>query len=191
MASVFHCNKNDFDYDCPTRERQNIIRSRNISNDTINNAKQERIKEFCRATGARRGGLIKLTVNDLREREDGNLEIHLIEKNKMERWALVDPQKKDFVKEVFRDSKGYQTNGEIRLFDKREISNVRELHSCRCDYAISLYKHFEKEGYANNLLYHCRKDKIGITYNKGILKEVSENLGHHRLDVVVSHYLYK
>lgn len=148
------------------------------------------MKEFVRATGARRGGLIHLTKDDLRE-QDGKLEIHLREKNGMERWARIDPSKEDFVKEIFKENKGVEINGEVRLFNKNDINSCQELHSCRSEYAVRMYSVFEKEGYGNNQLYHCRKDMKGISFDKGILKEVSENLGHHRLDVVVSHYLYK
>lgn len=149
------------------------------------------MKEFVRATGARRGGLIHLTKEDLREREDGQLEIHLKEKNGMERWARVDPTREEFVKEIFKEKRGIEINGEVRLFNKEEINCCQELHSCRTEYAVKMYSLFEKEGYANNQIYYCRKDMKGLSFDKGILKKVSENLGHHRLDVVVSHYLYK
>lgn len=191
MASLYHTTKDTFNYKCPVRSRENITRSRNANNDSINNARYERTREFCRATGARRGGLFKLCLNDLRERKDGGLEIHLKEKNGMERWARVVPTKEEFVKSVFEEAKGININNEVRLFDKKDISQNFELHSCRGDYAISMYKLYDKENYGTGDLYYCRKDKIGIFYDKGILKKVSEELGHHRCDVVVSHYLYK
>lgn len=191
IASMFHCKASDFDYKLPVRSRANITRSRNIKEDTINNSRYERIREFCKATGARRGGLLRLTLEDIRYRENGGLEIHLREKNGMERWARVLPEKEEFVKEVFKNSQGHYINGEEKLFNKSDIPKNMELHSCRSVYATNLYKLYEREGFATGNMYYCRKDKLGLSYDKGILKEVSENLGHHRCDVVVSHYLYK
>ena len=36
----------------------------------------------------------------------------------------------------------------------------------------------------------CRKDKKGIAYDKNALKICSENLGHSRIDIVSTSYLY-
>lgn len=191
IASMYHTTKDTFDYKCPERSRADIIRSRNTNTDTINNERYERIKEFCRATGARRIGLTRLTEKDLRTSEKGHLEIHLREKNGMERWARVDPEKEDFVKSVFKESPKYSIHGENRIFHRSDIPKNLELHSCRASYATRMYSVFYKEGYATGELYHCRKDKVGLTYDRGVLKEVSENLGHHRVDVVVNNYLYK
>ena len=188
---MYHTTKDTFTYQCPTRSRNDIERSRNIANDKVNNQRYERIRSFCEATGARRIGLTRLTLNDLRERKDGGLEIHLKEKNGMDRWARVLPEKEEYIKSVFNNSNGIEVNHELRLFEKKDIPRNCELHSCRSTYAIKMYDLYEKEGYRNNQIYSCRKDKEGLSYDKGVLKKVSKALGHHRCDVVVSHYLYK
>lgn len=65
------------------------------------------------------------------------------------------------------------------------------LHYLRAQYAQDLYRYFEGQGAATGQLYHCRKDRAGDVYDKGILMAVSQNLGHSRCDVVVSHYMYE
>lgn len=191
LASMYHCSKDDFHYRCPIRSRANITRSRNIRSDTINNSHYQKIRLFCEVTGARRGGLIHLTVNDLRERKEGGIEIHLKEKNGMDRWARVLPRGEEYVKNIFNHAAGVSVNGENRLFSKSAIPKNCELHSCRSQYATEMYDLYLKEGYSTGKLYHCRSDKLGLSYDKGILLKVSEELGHHRCDVVISHYLYR
>ncbi len=37
--------------------------------------------------------------------------------------------------------------------------------------------------------YRCRNERYGYVYDKGVLIEVSRDLGHNRCDVVVNHYM--
>lgn len=67
---------------------------------------------------------------------------------------------------------------------------VMPLHYLRAQYAQDLYRYYAAQGAATGELYHCRADRKGQCYDKGILKAVSLNLGHSRCDVVVSHYLW-
>ena len=54
-------------------------------------------------------------------------------------------------------------------------------------YACDLYQYFLKNGYASGEIYHCRKELAGYFYDKGILKEVSYNLQHSRMDIVITY----
>ena len=103
LASAFRCDIKEFGVDLPKRERRVITRSRyhTKTDEQTKSDKYERIREFARATGARRGGLIKLRANDLREREGGGLEIHLLEKGGKHRWARVNPNREGVVREYF------------------------------------------------------------------------------------------
>ena len=50
-----------------------------------------------------------------------------------------------------------------------------------------LYAYFDSRGdVATGEIYHCKKDMIGHSYDKGILQAVSYNLQHSRNNVVVS-----
>ncbi len=183
LASAYDCDKKEFGFQFPLRERKNIIRSRgeNGSDYRNTNPRFNDIKDFVRATGARRQGLLRLTKSDLRQREDGLFEVHLREKNNMERWALVLPQFQSNVIKMFNDSKGYNIANEKRLFRKNDIP-ANSIHDLRAEYAANLYSYFkDNKEYVSGKMYYCRNELAGISYDKGILAAVSENLGHHRL----------
>ncbi len=65
------------------------------------------------------------------------------------------------------------------------------LHYLRAQYAQDLYRYFAEQGYNNgeHVLLQSGTRK-GQAYDKGILLAVSQQMGHSRCDVVVSHYLY-
>ena len=180
----------------PARCRANITRSRDIgdSADRYHAQHHEDARLLARACGARRGGLLGLCSDDLKADAQGNLRVHLREKGGKERDALVLPQYADRVREVFSrygDGAGAVTGGKRRLLPLQALPKDMPLHYLRAQYAQDLYHYFEGQDAASGKLYHCRKDRVGDVYDKGILMAVSQNLGHSRCDVVVSHYLYE
>ena len=192
LASAYNCQIKDFSFEFPRRERGNITRCRdeNGSDYRNTNPRFADVKDFVRGTGARRIGLMRLTKDDIRQRSDGLYEVHLREKNNMERWAIVHPSYQETVLRLFETSKSYKSpNGEVRLFRKTDIP-PGSIHDLRAEYASNMYQYFEEHELGNGILYHCRKDLAGTSYDKGLMQLVSEQLGHHRLDVVTS-YLYK
>lgn len=64
------------------------------------------------------------------------------------------------------------------------------LHYLRAQYAQDLYRYFAERGAATGIMYYCRAERKGQAFDKGILLAVSQQMGHSRCDVVVSHYLY-
>ena len=190
VCSAYQIPKEDIDFDFPKRKRENIIRSRTPLSYHDSDPKYDDVRLFCLATGARRIGAIRVRKSDIRQKEDGTYEVFFREKNNMEGWRQVLPQYQEQVLRIFNDSPGYKTpNGELRLF--RKNSFPQELHSNRAAYAKELYLYYEELGtYTTGEKYYCRGDMAGLVLDKGILKQVSEQLFHHRLDVVVSNYLY-
>ena len=179
----------------PARHRAEIKRGRQISasDNRHHTLEQEAVRTIARACGARRGGLLGLTVEDLIERE-GHLYVHLLEKGGKEREAIVLPDYENAVREIFAiyadNPKAATTGGKRRLFSRSALPKDMPLHYLRAQYAQDLYRYYEAQGAATGELYHCRADRKGQFYDKGILKAVSHNLGHSRCDVVVSHYLW-
>ena len=189
LASAFKCPVRDFGVDLPKRERRLITRSRlhTRSDEQTLAPKYEKLRQFARATGARRGGLEKLRANDLRERAGGGLEIHLLEKGGKHRWARVNPNSEAIVREYFDRAR---ERGEDELvFPKGTLSNRVDIHACRAEYARDMYSVYESENCENGILYICRNERKGEIYDKGILMLVSRDLGHSRCDVVVNHYM--
>lgn len=180
----------------PARHRADIMRGRQMSaaDARHNTPEQQAVRTIARACGARRGGILGLTAEDLIAR-NGHLYVHLREKGGKEREAIVLPAYKAAVQEIFAayagNSKAAATGGKQRLFSRSALPKDMPLHYLRAQYAQDLYCYYEAQGAASGRLYHCRADRKGKFYDKGVLMAVSHNLGHSRCDVVVSHYLYK
>ena len=178
----------------PTRHRANIMRGRvlSVTNERFHTQEQAAVRTISRACGARRGGLLRLTPDDIIEHH-GQLYIHLREKGGKEREALVLPQYADEVRSIFStyaDAEGRTvTGGKQRLFSKAAMPKDMPLHYLRAQYARELYAYFAQQGLGNGQIYHCRADRKGQRYDKGLLMLVSHNMGHSRCDVIVSHYL--
>ena len=134
---------------------------------------------------------MRLRKEDFRERSDGNLEVYKRGKGGIERWCLVNPQYSDQVREIVRSAETHNFNGEDRILLKSDLPKS-SIHDLRADYARDLYDFFESRGdVATGKIYYCKKEHVGYSYDKGILKEVSENLQHSRPSVVASNYLWK
>lgn len=192
LAAVFQCDEEDFSIDLPKRQRKDIKRTRNSTQSITRflNEKYDNIKTFIIATGTRRGGMQKLKKNDLIVKPGGDILIHLDEKGGKERWALVLPEYSDFVKNTFERSPGYGPHREY-LFPKGYIPDSMAVHCYRAVYAQKLYQLFENRGLGNGNKYYCRKDMKGKSFDKGLLIQVSRNMGHNRCDVIVENYFYK
>ena len=190
LCSAYNIQKSEIDYKFPERKRENITRSRECRSYRDSDPKYEDAKIFCKSTGARRCGIVRVTKSDIREKEDHSLEVFLKEKNGMSGWRMVLPEFQKDIKRIFEEAPGYRTsNGELRLFRKNALPT--ELHSCRAEYVCSLYTYYATEGnYTSGDLYYCRGDMCGTVFDKGILKKISLDVFHHRLDVVVTNYLY-
>ncbi len=194
LASMFHCRMEDFEgIKLPLRRRADIKRTRSTATSSMlrfTGVRYQIIRDFITATGARRGGIAKLKKDALSVDAGGHLRIHLDEKGGKERDARVLPECEAFVKQVFDDSPGYGPSGDY-LFPKGFIPTAMAVHCFRAEYAKQLYTVLKQEGgYANGRPYCCRRDMKGIVLDRGILAEVSKNLGHNRLDVAAGNYFY-
>lgn len=190
VCCAYSIQKADIGFKFPQRKRADIKRSRKDLSYNDSSPKYADARLFCKATGARRGGITKVRKEDLRQREDCTYEVFFREKNNMSGWRQVLPQYQEEILRIFKESPGYKTpNGELRLFPKSAFP--QELHSCRAEYCCRLYEYYEKQKvFATGKLYHCRGDMKGLSFDRGILAECSRQMFHSRLDVIVTNYLY-
>lgn len=178
----------------PARHRADIMRGRILSatDKRFHTSEQEAVRTIAHACGARRGGLLNLTPDDLIDQNE-QLYVHLHEKGGKERDALVLPQYANEVRRIFAcyaQSDGRPViAGKQRLFTRTALPKDMPLHYLRAQYARELYAYFAQQGLGNGRLYYCRADRKGQSYDKGLLMLVSHNMGHSRCDVIVSHYL--
>ena len=155
----------------PDRRKENIVRSRG---DAVRdkNFSEERNKDlitFAKATGLRRRGLSEIRARDIFERE-GRLFVAVREKGGRYREAPVLQEYTETVREIVS-----KKDSEDKIFEK--VHSCIDIHSYRREYAQELYREITGQEYdAKN------KDEEA-------LMQVSEALGHSRLDVVTRHYL--
>jgi len=205
LACVFNCDVKEFCVDLPDRKSADNKRTRNAPQIHEFREETQYIHRFAAATGARRGGLQRLTTDCLKVDDNGRLLIHLQEKGGKERWARVLERDRDYVISVIEAAK---ERNELRrdhckkVFPDRIIPTREPLHQHRREYARQLYDevmHNQEHLIVDRGLYHCRGKRYGEVYDRTALAIVSYNLGHgqpdvephliERVDVVVLNYM--
>lgn len=196
LASSFGgLSKSELGYSFPARERKDVTRNRGNDLNKVypTKAKRDAVTMF-KATGCRRQELLRLRMEDFRKQidENGNdtgcLEVYKRGKGGIERWCLVNPKYTEFVSEYLKNAtpNHYSKSKEARLFKKVNVP-AEGVHGYRAVYAKDLYDYFEENGYASGEIYYCRKELVGVSYDKGILEKVSYNLQHSRNSIVISY----
>jgi len=155
----------------PDRRKKDIIRSRGdaVRDKDFSEERNRDLVDFAKATGLRRSGMSKVRVRDVFERDD-KLFVAIREKGGRYREAPVLEKYTERVREIIHGK-----DPDEKIFEK--IHSSADIHSYRREYAQELYKELTGQEYdAKN------KDKEA-------LMQVSEALGHSRLDVVTRNYL--
>ena len=80
--------------------------------------------------------------------------------------------------------------GTGKVFEK--IPNGADVHHYRAVFASRVYEKFARpiSSLQSSERYCCRGAKAGTVYDRSALLEASKQLGHNRISVVASHYLY-
>lgn len=162
------------------RSRQNVVRDADFS--TTNNAD---LITFCRCTGLRRSELQELRGTDLTI--DGNY-LHVTRNTKGGRWRMAplagEPEEIELVQRMC------QAAGDNRVWP--HVPGSADIHSYRADYCQKVYLQYARP--ADKIppadRYYCRGDRKGIVLDRPAMLAASQALGHNRIDVIASHYLY-
>lgn len=182
LAKLYGCSSRDFGVDPPRRERAIIGRSREERKHDreISLERYRNVVDFCRGTGLRRKELKALEKRDI-YRDGEKVFVHVREgKGGRERTVQVLEPYREHIWALRSqiDAK------DAKIFE--HIPNRLDVHSLRREYAQNLYEELSRDKDPSGQVYRTRD---GREYDREILREVSENLGHSRLDVVVKHYL--
>lgn len=162
------------------RSRQNVVRDADFS--TTNNAD---LITFCRCTGLRRSELQELRGTDLTV--DGNY-LHVTRNTKGGRWRMAPitgtPAEIRLVQQMC------QAAGDGRVWPN--VPGSADIHSYRADYCQRVYLQYARpiDQIPANCRYYCRGDRKGVILDRAAMLEASRALGHNRIDVIASHYLY-
>lgn len=169
------------------RLRQDIKRSRQQAtrDKDFSESNNKDLIIFCRCTGLRRSELQELHGTDLTA--DG-LQLHVIRNTKGGRWRMAplvgEPEEIELVQRMCR------TAGDNRVWP--HVPSSADIHSYRADYCQRVYLQHARP--TNQIppadKYYCRGDRKGVILDKPAMLEASRALGHNRIDVIASHYLY-
>lgn len=189
ICKLYNLHAEDLKVVTPPRKREIIKRSRsnNLENRKVHYRNNKKIIDFNRGAGLRRHELAKALVKDIYEK-DGSLYIHVIGKGGKPREALINPDFEAHIRNCIEELKPYE-----RIFKEEELKNKIDFHSYRAEYACLMYKRFARDikDIPFNERYICRKDKAGMILDKVAMLKVSQNLGHNRINVIASNYLYQ
>lgn len=162
------------------RSRQQAVRDADFS--TTNNAD---LITFCRCTGLRRSELQELKGTDITT--DG-LQLHVTRNTKGGRWRMAPitgtPAEVELVQRMC------QAAGDNRVWP--HVPSSADIHSYRADYCQRVYLQHARptDQIPPADKYYCRGDRKGVILDKPAMLEASRALGHNRIDVIASHYLY-
>lgn len=198
IAKLLHCTTTDINKGIAGRTSKEPIRGRGKAPKTD---KADGIREFCRNTGCRKEEAAKITPEQIIIKPDGSVELDFSSKKeyrnmtKNGKGRIITKIPKSY-QEKLKEIKNTSKPGEAIFsnLSKNTIKNA-QLHSQRRLYAQNLYKTLckefkEKYGKEPKEDYICKGKHAGEKYSKTILKQVSLELGHNRLNVVIDNYFH-
>lgn len=176
-----------FGVELQPRLRQDIKRSRQqaIRDADFSKSNNMNLITFCRCTGLRRSELQELYGSDLTE--DG-LQLHVTRNTKGGRWRMAPIV--GTTDEIAMVQRMCKAAGDSRVWP--HVPSSADIHSYRADYCQRVYlKHARSiDQIPAGDRYYCRGDRKGLILDKSAMLEASRALGHNRIDVIASHYLY-
>jgi site-specific recombinase XerC len=189
LAKLYDCRSSDF-IPTPSRSRENITRSRGVAvrDAHFSESRNKALVDFCKSTGLTRHELAALTGDCLRQDEHGRYYIRVKSgKGGKSRWAPVMGNKSQIQNVVTLCGKA----GDSKVFSK--IHNGADIHHYRGCYAERVYKAHARpvSSLQSSERYVCRGSLKGTVYDRAALRATSQALGHNRISVVASHYLYR
>lgn len=140
---------------------------------------------FCRCTGLRRSELQELRGTDITA--DG-MQLHVTRNTKGGRWRMAPIT--GTAEEITMVQRMCQEAGDSRVWP--HVPGSADIHSYRADYCQRVYLQHARptDQIPPADKYYCRGDRKGLILDKSAMLEASRALGHNRIDVIASHYLY-
>ena len=181
LAKIYDCRVKDFGVAMPKRDRSEITRSRGekAHDRHFSEHNNRKLVNFCTGTGLRRHELGALKPENIFKSDD-RVYVHVEQgKGGRERVVVVNKPYQDHVWKCKEESEG-----KTRVFD--HVPNKADIHGYRREYAQSRYQEVFQERGPSGDTYRTRDGK---EYDREALRQVSQDLGHNRENVVVWHYL--
>ena len=184
LAKLYGCSTTDF---IPTqpRNRKNITRSRmGKASSRFSESKNQEFVDFCRATGLRRHEIKFLKPENLGFDEATKKYMLVDIKGKGGRLRDCPILSKEAVERMKNTPAGQ------RIWNK--IPYNADIHSYRADYCKAVYNLCSRPitEIPQKERYYCRNELKGVVYDKRAMAIASRALGHNRIEVIASNYLY-
>lgn len=183
LAKVYGTSTTEIPVVLPSRSRENIVRSREerAHDKHFSERNHKDMILFNRGVGLRRHELQAVRPQDVYYK-DHHLVVWTKGKGGREREVRV---VKEHEQHVLKLKQQALEQKQERIFEK--VVNRYDCHADRRAYAAARYKEIEMaQGTPSGETYN-RRD--GIVFDRYILREVSQDLGHSRVDVVARNYL--
>jgi len=194
LSKIYNCSANDL-IKTPQRITDEFTKHKPISHyedkkGDFNITKHSDLVTFNRATGCRREEItgdgkaqVGVSSKDIYEK-DGKVYVNVIGKGGKARTIEV---RQEYKREVLRIKE--ERKDQKKLFEGRQYPARTPSHSFRREYAKEKYKEIENRERQLRPIENNYKTKDGRMFNREILKELSKQLGHNRIDVVANNYL--
>ena len=179
LNKIFNTEITKADCDVQNRSYKTIENNRELKehHNKINFDNYKSEISMIQGCGMRRSSLETIDKNSFKYDSNGNpTHACLTEKGGRYREAEIRESYREEIREIIANA------GEGKIFE--HIPNRLPTHRFRQEYATKLYE--EKLEKIENT--EDREQYRG--YDREVLREVSQNLGHNREDVIVYHYLY-
>lgn len=193
------------DFGFQDRKYSHITNNRGTALYDTSEAKRNREQlDFVRATGIRRQSIATITPEQVIRNASGQvIGFNVIEKGGRERNCVVLEQERQRITELV-NQKSTEQGANAPMF--RAVDSNANPHYARREYAQALYtdlKLAHEQGYdyydglRSRFINEQALDKAVSRYNNEIVRgydhdvmgEVSQNMGHNRIDVILYHYL--
>lgn len=171
--------------DLPTRHRADVTQYRGGKEVGHFDAdKHSALVAFCRDTGLRRHEVAAIRPQDVTRLPDGRAQVHVLQgKGGKERYVTaLSGRPADIAEAAAQDGRG-------KVFGS--VPKYAPIHTYRRDYANALYNQLARDvsTLPRSERYDCRGDRVGTSYDRKAMQEVSHQLGHNRVSVIAQSYL--
>lgn len=169
----------------PPRKRANITRSRKecVRDKHFSEKNNADLVAFCKGTGLRRRELAALTGDKL-ILQKGKYYILVTNGKGGKRRAVPIIDNEDVIVPMMRAA------GRKKVF--KSIPGAADIHGYRAEYATNFYNKIARpiNHLAYEQIYFCRRDRVGVAFDRKAMLVVSIALGHNRINVIAGHYLF-
>lgn len=170
----------------PSRKREDIKRSRNSQEVYSADKNTKEIITFAKATGLRKHEIAMVRYEDICVK-NGKYHIFVKQgKGGKKRMAEIQSGTEDFICQL-------KSRGKPSDLIFPNVPKELSTHIYRAEYACAKYEEYARDvsDLPQSECYVCKKELKGTVYDKQAMAKVSKWLGHNRINVIATNYLYQ